>query len=74
MSRVVTPNGRLHLLMTSPADDVAYPAAEFADFHHACRRIEETFKRIKHIQHLLALATLSGITWLAAPRDFGADV
>jgi hypothetical protein len=57
--------------MTSPADDVAYPAAEFADFHHACRRIEEAFK---HIQHLLALATLSGITWLAAPRDFGADV
>ena len=69
--RVVTPNGRVHVVMTSLLDATVYPAADFADLYHARWRIEEAFKRIKH---RLALEPLSGLSWLAAQQDFGAKV
>jgi hypothetical protein len=69
--RVVTPNGRVQILMTSLLDEVNYPATAFGDLYHARWRIEEAFKRIKH---RLALEPLSGVSWLAAQQDFGAKI
>lgn len=69
--RVVTPTGRVHILMTSPLNPIDYPAADFGDLYHARWRIEEAFKRIKH---RLALEHLTGISWLAAQQDFGAKI
>jgi len=69
--RVVTPNGRLHVLLTSLLDPVAYPAADFAALYHCRWRIEEAFKRLKH---RLALENTSGLSWLAAQQDFGAKI
>ena len=45
--RVVTPNGRIHVVITSLMDASAYPAACFADLYHSRWRIEEAFKRLK---------------------------
>ena len=67
--RVVTPNGRIHVVMTSLLDPVAFPAAEFAALYHGRWRIEEAFKRIKH---RLGLEHTSGLSWQAANQDFGA--
>ena len=67
--RVVTPNGRVHVVMTSLLDPVAFPAAAFADLYHSRWRIEEAFKRIKH---RLKLEHTSGLSWHAARQDFGA--
>lgn len=69
--RVVTPNGRQYVLMTSLLDATAFPAQAFADLYHSRWRIEEAFKRIKH---RLNLEHLSGISWLAAQQDFGAKM
>jgi hypothetical protein len=69
--RVVTPTGRVHILMTSLLNAVDYPATDFGDLYHARWRIEEAFKRIKH---RLALEHLTGISWLAAQQDFGAKI
>jgi hypothetical protein len=69
--RVVTPTGRVHILMTSLLNPSDYPAADFGDLYHARWRIEEAFKRIKH---RLALEHLTGISWLAAQQDFGAKI
>lgn len=69
--RVVTPNGRIHAVMTSLLDGVTYPAEAFADLYHRRWRIEEAFKRLKH---RLALENTSGLSWLAAQQDFGAKV
>lgn len=69
--RVVTPNGRVHAVMTSLLDTVTYPADGFADLYHRRWRIEEAFKRLKH---RLALENTSGLSWLAAQQDFGAKV
>ena len=69
--RVITPTGRVHILMTSLLNAIDYPAADFGDLYHARWRIEEAFKRIKH---RLALEHLTGISWLAAQQDFGAKV
>jgi len=69
--RVVTPNGRVHAVMTSLMDGVAYPAAAFGALYHRRWRIEEAFKRLKH---RLALENTSGLSWLAAQQDFGAKV
>lgn len=69
--RVVTPNGKCHVVMTSLLDSSAYPAADFAGLYHARWRIEEAFKRIKH---RLKLEHLSGLSWLAAQQDFGAKL
>jgi hypothetical protein len=69
--RVVTPSGRVQVLMTSLLDAEAFPAADFGALYHARWRIEEAFKRIKH---RLALEQVSGLTWLAAQQDFGAKV
>jgi len=69
--RVVTPTGRVHILMTSLLNPIDYPAADFGDLYHARWRIEEAFKRIKH---RLALEHLTGISWLAAQQDFGAKI
>jgi len=44
----VTPNGRVHVVITSLLDSVAYPAEGFADLYHSRWRIEEAFKRLKH--------------------------
>lgn len=69
--RVVTPNGKCHVVMTSLLDSSTYPATGFADLYHARWRIEEAFKRIKH---RLKLEHLSGLSWLAAQQDFGAKL
>jgi hypothetical protein len=69
--RVVTPNGRVHVMITSLLDDTAYPAADFAALYHSRWRIEEAFKRLKH---RLALENTSGLSWLAAQQDFGAKM
>lgn len=64
--RVITPNARQYILMTSLLDTTAFPAQHFADLYHSRWRIEEAFKRIKH---RLNLEQLSGISWLAAQQD-----
>jgi hypothetical protein len=69
--RVVTPNGRVHAVITSLLDAAAYPAEGFADLYHSRWRIEEAFKRLKH---RMALENTSGLSWLAAQQDFGAKV
>ena len=69
--RVITPNARQYVLMTSLLDSSAFPAQDFADLYHSRWRIEEAFKRIKH---RLNLEQLSGISWLAAQQDFGAKM
>jgi hypothetical protein len=69
--RVVTPNGKTQVLMTSLLDSTAYPTAGFADLYHARWRIEEAFKRLKH---RLKLEHLSDLSWLAAQQDFGAKL
>jgi hypothetical protein len=69
--RVVTPNGKCHVVMTSLLDQTTWPADDFADLYHARWRIEEAFKRIKH---RLKLEHLSGLSWLAAQQDFGAKL
>lgn len=69
--RVVAPDGKQHVLMTSLLDADAYPAAAFAGLYHTRWRIEEAFKRLKH---RLKLEQLSGISWLAAQQDFGVKV
>ena len=67
--RVVTPKGRVHVVMTSLLDPVAFPVAVFADLYHGRWRIEEAFKRIKS---RLGLEHTSGLSWHAARQDFGA--
>ena len=67
--RVVTPNAKSYIVMTSLLDQDAYPAASFSALYHARWRIEEAFKRHKH---RLNLEHTSGLTWLAACQDFGA--
>lgn len=69
--RVVTPNGRVHAVITSLMDATAYPAEDFAALYHSRWRIEEAFKRLKH---RMALENTSGLSWLAAQQDFGAKV
>ena len=69
--RVVTPNGRVHAVITSLLDATAYPAEGFADLYHSRWRIEEAFKRLKH---RMALENTSGLSWLAAQQDFGAKL
>jgi hypothetical protein len=69
--RVVTPNGRVHAVITSLLDAAAYPTQGFADLYHSRWRIEEAFKRLKH---RMALENTSGLSWLAAQQDFGAKV
>lgn len=67
--RVVTPNGRVHVVMTSLLDAAAFPAAGFAGLYHGRWRVEEAFLRIKH---RLGLEHTSGLSWHAARQDFGA--
>ena len=67
--RVATPTGRVHVVMTSLFDPVAFPVAAFADLYHGRWRIEEAFKRIKS---RLGLEHTSGLSWHAAHQDFGA--
>lgn len=67
--RVVTPNGRTYVVMTSLFDSVTFPAADFARLYHGRWRVEEAFKRIKH---RLGLEHMSGLSWHAARQDFGA--
>ena len=69
--RVITPNGRIHVLITSLLDSQAYPAEDFSALYHSRWRVEEAFKRLKH--HL-ALENTSGLTWLAAQQDFHAKI
>jgi hypothetical protein len=67
--RVVTPNGRVYVVMTSLLDTVAFPAIDFVNLYHGRWRVEEAFKRIKH---RLGLEHTSGLSWHAARQDFGA--
>jgi len=65
--RMMTPNERVHVVMSSLLDPVAFPAAAFADLYHGRWRIEEAFKRIKHQRNL---EYTSGWSWHAARQDF----
>ncbi len=67
--RVVTPNGRVHVVMTSLLDRGAFPAAGFGSLYHGRWRVEEAFRRLKH---RLGLEHTSGLSWHAANQDFGA--
>jgi len=69
--RIITPNGRIYVVMTSLLDGIAYPASDFSSLYHSRWRIEEAFKRLKH---RLALENTSGLSWLAAQQDFGAKI
>lgn len=69
--RVIAPNGRIYVVMTSLLDSIAYPVAGFSALYHSRWRIEEAFKRLKH---RLALENTSGLSWLAAQQDFGAKI
>jgi len=69
--RIVAPNFRVYVVMTSLLDSVAYPVSDFAALYHSRWRIEEAFKRLKH---RLALENTSGLSWLAAQQDFGAKI
>ena len=69
--RIIAPNGRIYVVMTSLLDNVAYPATDFAALYHSRWRIEEAFKRLKH---RIALENTSGLSWLAAQQDFGAKI
>ena len=69
--RVLTPNGRIHVMMTSLLDATVYPANDFSALYHSRWRIEEAFKRLKH---RLALENTSGLSSLAAQQDFGAKI
>ncbi|PKM10770.1 MAG: hypothetical protein CVV13_11740 [Gammaproteobacteria bacterium HGW-Gammaproteobacteria-3] len=66
--RVVTPNGRCHVLMTSLLDSATSPVSDFAALYHSRWRIEEAFK------HRMALENTSGLSWLTAQQDFGAKI
>jgi IS4 transposase len=61
--RIVTPNGRIYVVMTSLLDGPVYPAADFTGLYHSRWRIEEAYKRLKH---RMALENTSGLSWLAA--------
>lgn len=67
--RVLTPNGRVHVVMTSLLDSEAFPASVFGALYHGRWRIEEAFRRLKH---RLGLEHTSGLSWHAANQDFGA--
>lgn len=68
---MVTPNGRIHVMMTSLLHSTTYPAADFAAFYHSHWLIEEAFKRFKH---RMVLENTSGFSWLAAQQDFGTKI
>ena len=69
--RVVTPNGRVHAVITSLLDTIAYPAGRFADLYHSRWLIEKYFKRLKH---RMPLENTSGLSWLAAQQNFRAKI
>jgi hypothetical protein len=69
--KIITPNGKLYVVMTSLLDCCSYPATDFAALYHSRWRIEEAFKRLKH---RMALENTSGLSWLAAQQDFGAKI
>lgn len=67
--KVVTPNGRVHGVMTSLLDGGAFPATGFDALYHGRWRVEEAFRRLKH---RLGLEHTSCLSWHAANQDFGA--
>ncbi len=69
--RIVAPNGRIYVVMTSLVNSISYSATDFAALYHSRWRIEEAFKRLKH---RMALENTSGLSWLAAQQDFGAKI
>jgi Transposase DDE domain len=69
--KVIAPNGKLYVVMTSLLDGCTYPATDFAALYHSRWRIEEAFKRLKH---RMALENTSGLSWLAAQQDFNAKI
>jgi len=63
---------KVRVLVTSLLDLDAYPAHQLGALYHSRWGIaEEAFRRIKH---RLALEHLSGMSWLAAQQDFGANI
>lgn len=69
--RIITPYGRIYVVMTSLLDSGVYPATDFAGLYHSRWRIEEAYKRLKY---RMALENTSGLSWLAAQQDFGAKI
>ena len=69
--RVILPNGRIEVLITSAYDPKQYPASAFGALYHSRWRIEECFKTLKHRLHLEAF---SGELPHAITQDFHAKI
>jgi len=69
--RVVLPGGMIEVLITNLEDEIAYPAAEFAELYHRRWRIEEAFR---HIKCRLHLEQFGGETPLAIRQEFHATI
>ena len=69
--RQTTPNGKVHVLLTSLLDTRRFPLRDFGDLYHRRWRIEEAFKRLKH---RLNLEAVTGLNYLALQQDFHAKV
>ena len=61
----------IEVLITNLEDEIAYPAAEFADLYHRRWRIEEAFR---HIKCRLHLEQFGGETPLAIRQEFHATI
>ena len=68
--RHITPDGKIWVLATNlPAQE--FPASVFGDLYHTRWRIEEYFKRLKHVQKL---ESVSGLSQQAVNIDVQAKV
>ncbi len=68
--RHITPDGKIWVLATNlPAQE--FPASVFGDLYHTRWRIEECFKRLKHVQKL---ESASGLSQQAVTIDVQAKV
>lgn len=68
--RAIAPNGQVRVLATN-LDAQSFPCEVFADLYHQRWRIEEAFKRLKH---LARLECVSGLTQHAMLVDVAAKV
>ena len=46
----IAPNGQVRVLMTNLRDATRFAACSFGDLYHQRWRIEEAFKRLKHLK------------------------
>jgi hypothetical protein len=73
--RVQTPNGRVHVVMTSLLDATTFPATSFAALYHSRWRIEEALKHWTSCipRYVIELQGTADSDWMFAPsrRDGG---